>query len=75
MQTLAAVVLSLTMFTKSTPPGLTDEDKAWLCERLGHAVACLAYAESARLGDVTAANLEALPENVRLGLRFQPEVG
>lgn len=61
------------MFIKSA--SLTDDDKAWLCEQIGQAVACLGYAESDKLGDVTAANLEALPENARFGLRFQPEVG
>ncbi|RYF12261.1 MAG: hypothetical protein EOO40_01690 [Deltaproteobacteria bacterium] len=63
------------MFSKSTPSSLSDEDKAYICEQIGQAVSCLAYADSDELGDLTASNLEALPENTRFGLKFSAQVG
>lgn len=54
-----------------TSARLTDDDKTWLAEQIGQAVTCLAYAHSVQLGEATADNLDGLPENQRLGVRFK----
>lgn len=60
------------MFSARDLPALNDNDKAWLLEQLGQAVAALAYAASPEIGAQTVANLDGLPEYARLSVSVRP---